>query len=309
MSWGYVAVAAGTVLTGYMGSKSAKDAARAAGQGSDAATQETARQYDQTRADFAPYRVTGTGALNQLASVFGLPSTTAEQFSADQAMQADVPMGDAMLPAGATSRHVGKNWYAVDYDTDGDGTKEYIGNIRPGGASGRFTPADGIDINELKRNRLSRVAATAQQQPSAAPNMSGFFTSPGYEFRRSEGMRGIERTAAASGGAFSGNALKALADFNSNLASNEFGNYFNQLASIAGIGQTSTNATAAYGANAANSASRNQLAAGDARASGIIGQGNAWGNTVQDLSGLYGYWRRQPRASGGGMASDPYFGG
>ena len=33
MSWGYVAVAAGTVITGYMGSQSSKDAARAAGRG------------------------------------------------------------------------------------------------------------------------------------------------------------------------------------------------------------------------------------------------------------------------------------
>jgi hypothetical protein len=139
--------------------------------------------------------------------------------------------------------------------------------------------------------------------------MSAFFQSPGYQFRRDEGTRGLERTAAAKGGAFSGNALRALAEFNSGLASQEFGNYVNQLGIIAGIGQSSTNQTAAYGAESAATAGRNALYAGDARASGIIGQGNAIGQGVSDLAGLYGYWNANRGRSGNAMAgggTDPY---
>lgn len=265
-------------------------AGRAQARGADAATAESARQFDQTRADLAPYRVTGGGALNRLASLFGLPSTTPEQFQSEQ----DVQVGDASLPSGTTTEHVGKGWYKVLYDG------QWIGTLRPGGPNGRFINETGFDIDGARRDRQQR---TATQQTPGAPDLSSFFQSPGYQFRRDEGTRGIERTAAARGGAASGNALRALAEFNSGLASDEFGKYFNQLAGIAGIGQTATNQTGAFGADAASQAGRNALIAGDARASGIVNQANVIGQGVNDLAGLYGFSRRRPGQSSGGFDS------
>jgi hypothetical protein len=49
-----------------------------------------------------------------------------------------------------------------------------------------------------------------------------FEADPGYEFRRSEGGRGIEQSAAAGGGLQSGATLKALTSFNQDTASNEY---------------------------------------------------------------------------------------
>jgi hypothetical protein len=49
-----------------------------------------------------------------------------------------------------------------------------------------------------------------------------FQADPGYEFRRSEGNRGIEQSAAAGGSLNSGASLKALNRFNQDTASNEF---------------------------------------------------------------------------------------
>lgn len=49
-----------------------------------------------------------------------------------------------------------------------------------------------------------------------------FSADPGYEFRRSEGNRGVEQSAAAGGSLQSGAALKALTRFNQDTASNEF---------------------------------------------------------------------------------------
>ena len=49
-----------------------------------------------------------------------------------------------------------------------------------------------------------------------------FEADPGYEFRRSEGERALERSAAARGGLLSGNAIASAMDFNSGLASEEY---------------------------------------------------------------------------------------
>ena len=53
-----------------------------------------------------------------------------------------------------------------------------------------------------------------------------FTTNPGYEFRRSEGNRGVEQSAAARGGLQSGAAQKALVRFNQDTASDEFDRSF-----------------------------------------------------------------------------------
>jgi hypothetical protein len=55
-----------------------------------------------------------------------------------------------------------------------------------------------------------------------------FETDPGYNWRRAEGMRGVEQSAAAHGGLQSGATLKALTDHNQNLASNEYGAAFDR---------------------------------------------------------------------------------
>jgi hypothetical protein len=125
---------------------------------------------------------------------------------------------------------------------------------------------------------------------------------PGYGFRISEGEKGIQRAASARGGLFSGATLKALARFNQDTASAEYGNAynrynndqstkFNRLASLAGLGQTATNQIGqagqnAYGTianagmNASNNISQNMIGAGNARASGYVGTANAINNGI-----------------------------
>jgi len=98
---------------------------------------------------------------------------------------------------------------------------------------------------------------------------------PSYKFRFGEGMKALERSAAARGGLISGGALKAAQRYGQDVASTEFGNAYNRLASRAGFGQTATGAmgTAAgqFGANAGNL----MTGAGAARASGYVGGANA----------------------------------
>lgn len=133
----------------------------------------------------------------------------------------------------------------------------------------------------------------------AAP-YGGFETSPGYQFRRDEGLKAVERGAAARGLLRSGAAVKATERFADNTASAEYENFANRLASLAGLGQTATQATSAAGQNAANNISNAYLSAGNARASAYQNAGNAIGGLASDLAGVYVYGK------GGGFNAKPY---
>jgi hypothetical protein len=98
---------------------------------------------------------------------------------------------------------------------------------------------------------------------------------PSYQFRLGEGMKALDRQAAARGGLISGGALKAAQRYGQDFASQEFGNAYNRLAGLAGVGQTATNtltgAAGQFGQNQAMGLSN----AAQARASGYIGGANA----------------------------------
>jgi hypothetical protein len=98
---------------------------------------------------------------------------------------------------------------------------------------------------------------------------------PSYSFRFQEGLKALDRQAASRGGLISGGALRAAQRYGQDVASTEFGNAYNRLASRAGFGQTaSTNmggAAGQFGTNAGNL----MTGAGAARASGYVGGANA----------------------------------
>jgi hypothetical protein len=93
MSWWSVGAAVGGALISSSASRSA------ASQQSDAtarATEEQARQYDQTRSDYAPFRQAGVNALGQLQKEMDTPMSSEDvmrsdpgyQFGLDQGQQA-----------------------------------------------------------------------------------------------------------------------------------------------------------------------------------------------------------------------------
>lgn len=135
---------------------------------------------------------------------------------------------------------------------------------------------------------------------------------PSYSFRFQEGLKALDRSAAARGGLLSGGALKAAQRYGQEFASNEFGNAYNRLASRAGFGQTATNnmgsAASNFGANAANT----MMAGANARASGYVGGANALtGGLNQYLNYTQGQNMLGMLQGGGGgnvnAAINPYF--
>lgn len=125
--------------------------------------------------------------------------------------------------------------------------------------------------------------ALARLDRFAGGDQSVFMASPDYEFRRGEGMRGLERSAAARGGAFSGNALRALNQYNSNLASGEMNNWWNRNMGLVNLaGQATGNIANARAALTGQLTGSNQIKGG-ASAAEVGAKYNNYTGVVNDI--------------------------
>lgn len=113
-------------------------------------------------------------------------------------------------------------------------------------------------------------------------------TSPGYQFRFSEGQRAVESGGAAKGMLMSGGTLKDLTRFGQGVAADDFNDQFNRTMAIAGGGQQAATSSANAGQNYANSASNTLSGIGQAKASGYAGMNQAVQGTLGNLATIYG---------------------
>lgn len=163
---------------------------------------------------------------------------------------------------------------------------------------------------------LGKLEKAAEYTPFS---MNAFQADPGYAFRLSEGQKALERSAAARGGLMGGATGKALARFGQEMGSQEYQNAFNRyqaersarlnpLQSLAGVGQTSTNALGAAGQAYASGAGEAFGAGAQARGSGYMGMANAIGGGLNQYMNYSGEQARNSllqqalaRGYGGGM--------
>lgn len=101
---------------------------------------------------------------------------------------------------------------------------------------------------------------------------------PGYGFRMSEGMKALERSAAARGGLMSGATGKALQRYGQDLASQEYGAAYNRLAGLADVGPRAAGVMSSLGQQYGQQAGQNLMAGGQAAAQGLLGAGSARGS-------------------------------
>jgi len=136
---------------------------------------------------------------------------------------------------------------------------------------------------DVRNNMLPELIEASRYTPF---DYNAYQNDPGVGFRFREGLKALDRSAAARGGLLGGNQLRGVTQFGQELASQEYGNAFNRyqaeraarlnpLQSLVGMGQTSANtigsAAGQYGQNMAANAAQ----MGNIRASGYVGQANA----------------------------------
>jgi hypothetical protein len=160
-------------------------------------------------------------------------------------------------------------------------------------------------LGNLARNRYGELVGlgpntNAMGYGSAVQpfDMNKFEADPGYNFRLSEGLKALDRQAAARGGLMSGAALKAAGRYGQESASQEYGNAYNryrqnradQLGPLSDLMVGGTNATNAtntalgnYGTNVGNLMGQ----AGQATGAGYLGAGNSVNNLFGALNQQY----------------------
>lgn len=134
------------------------------------------------------------------------------------------------------------------------------------------------------------VAGRAALDRLVSGGAGSFQASPGYDFAVKEGEKGVVNNLRALGMGNSGAALKALTKYRTGIADQEFGNWWNRQAGLAGVGQATSNTLTNLGANFGNNAAQLTQDAGLARASGYTGGANAWSNALTNFSNNAGGW-------------------
>jgi len=128
--------------------------------------------------------------------------------------------------------------------------------------------------------------------------MTALQSSPGYQFRLSQGLKGLTSGLASRGGMGSGKSLVAGNQYNQNFASTEYGNRLAQLANVSSMGQNAATGVGNAGTQFANTQSN--LWTNNANAQGAAGIAGANANRDSTLGlarlgvSAYGMSRNQP---------------
>lgn len=339
---GAAAGVVGSIYSANRQSSAAQDAADTSAESSRYATDMQREVYDQTREDNAPWRNAGSSALNRLSYLLGTGSGSS-QSTPQVESRADIynRLRGQFTTGGGTSQNSGNsgygsyngqsfagennNWFNEDWTPGQQNQLSQAAN----GSTGSFDE-NGLNSavdSELARQQQAYDDYNSQQQSNSSDpeygslmrnfSMADYEADPGYAFRQSEGEKGINRSLASRGRYVSGAALRELNRYNSDLASQEYGNAynryntnnnnrFNRLASVAGLGQTANGQSQSAGQNYANQSGNYamtnaanqgnaQLSGANAQASGWAGAGNAlgsyrssWGNSGNSGSTGYG---------------------
>lgn len=291
----------GSLLGGLIEADSAGDAADAQLGAAREANALQDKWMTQTRNDNLPALGLRNSAINELMTRLGLgPSTPSPT-----------------VTSGAPSYDALRSQLLPNYTLPGQSQAVDVGD----GSSYQYVPGrvDETALEAAIQARMQPGMQSGAQTFGGDPTSANFgsllkpFTGadlqnePGYQFTRDEGMRGIQGSAAARGGLYSGATLKALTKFNSGLADQTYGQAFNRDAAskdrvfgyLTGAGQLGQGATASSQAmqqNSLNNISSNLIGMGNAQAAAGVARGNAWGNAI---NGAVSAWGRRKQGGTG----------
>ena len=300
--------AIGAVASAGAGIIGANKAANAQKDATSAALSQEQQMFQQQRADLAPARQAGGNALAAMQYELGLGALP--YFAPGSGLDEDGNiLGVGYASSDGTAPVFGATAPPDPLDDPAISNRE-LAQLRDAarlagpGDEGMITPeqaalddalrrVDQQTLNAPTQAQQDAEAARAAQNPTPVGGTSGieyqgFQATPGYDFRVSEGQKGVDNRLAQMGLYNSGAALKATERFRQGTAADEYGTYYNRLAGMAGVGQTATNNLASLGSNYANSASNLLVNQGNAAAQGYNNIGSAINGGISNGLSIYG---------------------
>ena len=275
MAIGTTAALIGSSLAGSaIQASSAKKAASAQKQAATDQVQLQQQIYNDQKDLFAPYRDSGVNALAAYNYELGLGAKPTFGGTAPQISTiTDQPVALAQPNAlGDRSDRENQRLSGVASPTQGQPTTRY-------------------SVNGNIFNTMEAAQQYADANKTGGTEYQGFQKTPGYDFQLSEGLGAIDRSAASSGGLFSGNTLKAAQNYGQGLANQTYDTYLNRLSGQASAGQSAAGMQGAaaqnYGAQASNALANY----GNAAAAGSIGFGNAINSGIGNALGVWQYMK------------------
>ena len=265
-----------SVGKGLIASSGAKSAAKTQEQASREATAAQTAAADKQIALQEPFRQGGLTAQSRIFELLGLQDPNARA-----------------APTGPEA-----------YGLRAVNTPSYGGDGGFGGFGGATSYVDAqgnpvADVNAyMAANPLPAAAPSADFGKYARDfGTADFEADPGYAFRQSEGMKALERSAAARGNLLSGSTMKGIQRFGQDLASQEYTNAFNRyqvnrsnqlnpLQSLMGAGQSATNVQTGVQGQLGQNQATNLYNAGAARASGYVGSANALSGALGSIGDI-----------------------
>lgn len=310
MSWAGIAVGVGgAIIGGITAADASNDAADAQVQSAHEANQLQRQMFEEGRADQAPWRDRGNAAGNLLQYYLGIDPLGAGNGPRSNGPANNYGLGPAPTMEQFTTWH-GGGGVSPGYTGNTDSGRG--SNIPPsayiGGFGGPTVDHAGFQAamndyqTKLQAAKLQADQAEAAARAEAAgdPRFGSLLkpftgasvaTDPGYQFGLHQGEQAVTNQRAALGSLLSGATLKDLTQFGNDYAGTKFNEAFqrdqatktltnNMLAGVSGTGQTSATNIANQGNTTGALMGQNIIGAGNARASGYVGQANAFNGAL-----------------------------
>ncbi len=296
---GAAASVGGAALSSKASKKATKSANQTAERNTAANNALTREMYDRNSANLLPYSQTGLAAGNTLnAMLLGNPQQAQRPMQQPANPEYNPGIESQFMQPGAqktigTGVMQSRPEYMVQGGVGGTDWNAYVNDPMNSDALADYNANHaGTDMGAFGQQHYQNDGARrdltpypAQAQPSAWDN---FRNSTNYQFRLDQGNKGINQGYAANGMLESGAAMKGIADYNQQFASNELNQYQDRLAQQQQVGLGAVSALAGVGQNMVNNVTANNNSAAQVAAQGAIQRGAAQGQLYSGIAGGIG---------------------
>lgn len=310
MPWMSIAAAVagpviGSIIGGNQQASAANSAADAQTQAAQASIAEQRRQFDINQQNAQPFVQAGQNSVKKLSNLLGTDGAPSNVDDMAKAILAQYPTWSAT----GVSGNPGSSQEIVDSFLKAAPNILQTGVGVGGGQFGVNNPDVKNLLDQTNNISLGNGSLTGAGGLTRRFNASDLAADPvynsGLKFGLDQGIGQIQAGAMSNGRSFdSGATAKAIAQYANDYGStkandsynrftNDQNNIYSKLSGQSSQGQVATSNLGQMGTQMATNVGNSLEGAGNARAAGIVGGANAWGNLGSNISGGVNNYNQQ----------------